>query len=81
MSSALLVLGSCATTSADVDDAVAAANAALDGPWGTMPVEERSALLHAVANEVDRRFDDFLAADTLYELEVLALEADRAVGL
>lgn len=52
-------------TSADVDDAVGAANAALDGPWGTMPVEERSALLHAVADEVDRRFDDFLAAEML----------------
>ncbi len=48
---------------ADVDAAVAAAKAALAGPWGTMPIAERSALLNAVADEIDRRFDDFLAAE------------------
>lgn len=47
----------------DVDAAVTAAKAALHGPWGTMPVDERSALMHAVADEIDRRFDDFLAAE------------------
>lgn len=47
----------------EVDAAVAAARAALRGPWGTMPVGERVALLEAVADEITRRFDDFLAAE------------------
>ncbi len=47
----------------DVDAAVTAARAALDGPWGTMPVAARCALLHKVADEINRRFDDFLAAE------------------
>jgi aminomuconate-semialdehyde/2-hydroxymuconate-6-semialdehyde dehydrogenase len=47
----------------DVDAAVKAARAALGGAWGSMPINERSAMLHAVADEIDRRFDDFLAAE------------------
>jgi aminomuconate-semialdehyde/2-hydroxymuconate-6-semialdehyde dehydrogenase len=47
----------------EVDAAVAAARAALAGPWGTMPVNDRVALLEAVAEEIMRRFDDFLAAE------------------
>src|SRR5919202_5767689 len=35
---------------ADVDRAVAAARAALDGPWGKTPGTERSRLLHALAD-------------------------------
>src|SRR5207248_6784417 len=35
---------------ADVDRAVAAARAALDGPWGKTPPNERSRLLHALAD-------------------------------
>src|SRR6476646_1409014 len=37
---------------ADVDRAVAAARAALDGPWGKMPGTERSRLLHALADAI-----------------------------
>ena len=37
---------------ADVDRAVAAARAALDGPWGKTPGTERSRLLHALADAV-----------------------------
>ena len=48
---------------ADVDAAVRAAKAALSGPWGSMALEARSAMLHAVAAEVQRRFDDFLQAE------------------
>ncbi|HZX28704.1 MAG TPA: 2-hydroxymuconic semialdehyde dehydrogenase, partial [Telluria sp.] len=48
---------------AEVDAAVAAARAALNGPWGRMPVAERADLLHAVANEINCRFDDFLEAE------------------
>ena len=49
----------------EVDAAVAAARAALTGPWGRLQQAERSALLHAVADEINRRFDDFLEAEIL----------------
>jgi aminomuconate-semialdehyde/2-hydroxymuconate-6-semialdehyde dehydrogenase len=48
---------------AEVDAAVAAARAALSGPWGDLPVNERVAMLDAVAQEINNRFDDFLAAE------------------
>jgi aminomuconate-semialdehyde/2-hydroxymuconate-6-semialdehyde dehydrogenase len=48
---------------ADVDAAVSAARAALRGPWGTMDVSRRAELLYAVADEITRRFDDFLIAE------------------
>ncbi|HRN75371.1 2-hydroxymuconic semialdehyde dehydrogenase [Ottowia sp.] len=47
----------------EVDAAVAAAKAALKGEWGRMSVTERVKLLDAVANEINRRFDDFLQAE------------------
>ncbi len=47
----------------EVDAAVAAARAALEGPWGRMPVTQRVELLYKVADEINRRFDDFLAAE------------------
>jgi acyl-CoA reductase-like NAD-dependent aldehyde dehydrogenase len=37
---------------ADVDRAVEAARAALDGPWGKTPPTERSRLLHALADAI-----------------------------
>lgn len=49
----------------EVDAAVAAARAALTGPWGRLQQAERSALLHGVADEINRRFDDFLEAEIL----------------
>ncbi|MDF1802080.1 2-hydroxymuconic semialdehyde dehydrogenase [Thalassovita sp.] len=49
----------------EIDAAVAAARAALHGPWGRMPQAERSDLLHAVADEINRRFDEFLEAEIL----------------
>ena len=48
---------------AEVDAAVQAAHAALEGPWGKMSVTERTDLLAAVADEINRRFDDFIAAE------------------
>ena len=48
---------------ADVDAAVRAARQALDGDWGRMPTAERCDLLHKVADEIIRRFDDFLEAE------------------
>lgn len=50
-------------TAADVDAAVRAAEQALHGPWGTMPVTERLALLRKVADGIEARFDEFLAAE------------------
>src|SRR3546814_888659 len=49
--------------SADVADAVAAARAALGGPWGKMTTAERVKLIVAVADEIDRRSEDFLDAE------------------
>jgi len=48
---------------AEVDAAVAAARAALDGEWGRMPTARRLDLLYAVADEISRRFDDFVQAE------------------
>lgn len=47
----------------EVDDAVRAARAALLGPWGKMSVAARVEMLYAVADEIERRFDDFAAAE------------------
>ncbi|QDG51592.1 2-hydroxymuconic semialdehyde dehydrogenase [Persicimonas caeni] len=47
----------------EVDRAVAAAQRALEGPWGTMPRLERLDLLEKVAEGIEARFDDFLAAE------------------
>jgi aminomuconate-semialdehyde/2-hydroxymuconate-6-semialdehyde dehydrogenase len=49
----------------EVNAAVEAAHAALHGPWGKMSVVERTDLLAAVADEINNRFDDFLAAECL----------------
>lgn len=49
----------------DVSDAVAAAKQALEGPWGKMPSAQRLELLGKLAQEIDRRFDDFLQAECL----------------
>jgi len=46
-----------------VDEAVRAARAALKGPWGRMPLQERVELLRKIAAGVERRFEDFLAAE------------------
>jgi len=47
----------------EVDAAVAAARKALHGDWGRMTVAKRTEMLHAVADEINRRFDDFLQAE------------------
>jgi aminomuconate-semialdehyde/2-hydroxymuconate-6-semialdehyde dehydrogenase len=49
--------------SAEVDAAVEAAKGALRGPWSRMGIESRADLLHKVAAEMSRRFDDFVAAE------------------
>ncbi len=47
----------------EVDAAVKAARAALNGPWGSFKVQDRVELLHAIADGINRRFDEFLAAE------------------
>jgi aminomuconate-semialdehyde/2-hydroxymuconate-6-semialdehyde dehydrogenase len=47
----------------EVDAAVAAARTALNGPWGRMSVAERVEKLYAVADGINRRFEEFLAAE------------------
>ncbi|QKJ26242.1 2-hydroxymuconic semialdehyde dehydrogenase [Aliarcobacter cibarius] len=49
----------------EVNAAVAAAKAALTGEWGQMKLNDRVALMYEVANEINRRFDDFLEAESL----------------
>ena len=48
---------------ADVDQAVMAARQALHGEWGALAMEQRVDLLYGVANEITRRFEDFVAAE------------------
>lgn len=46
-----------------VNEAVQGARRALDGEWGQTHVEDRARYLHKVADLIERRFDDFLAAE------------------
>ena len=46
-----------------VDAAVQAARAALKGPWGRMPLQERVDMLRGIAEGIEKRFDDFVAAE------------------
>lgn len=48
-----------------VDAAVAAARAALSGPWGKLTVAERADMVRGIAAGVRKRFDDFLEAEVL----------------
>ena len=50
-------------SAADVDRAVRAARAALSGPWGRMPTAARIALIRAIADGIEQRFDAFLQAE------------------
>ncbi|WP_027660436.1 2-hydroxymuconic semialdehyde dehydrogenase [Salinispora fenicalii] len=52
-----------AADQAGVDDAVAAARAALRGPWGQLGERERAEVLLRVADELERRFDDLVTAE------------------
>ena len=46
-----------------VNAAVAAARAALTGPWSRMTVAERVEKLYALADGINKRFEEFLAAE------------------
>jgi aminomuconate-semialdehyde/2-hydroxymuconate-6-semialdehyde dehydrogenase len=47
----------------EVDAAVQAARSALAGPWGKMDIAKRAEMLYAVADEINRRFDEFVEAE------------------
>lgn len=47
----------------EVNAAVKAAQAALKGPWGKMSTAERAEILHRVADGINARFEEFLAAE------------------
>lgn len=49
----------------EVDAAVRAAKAALTGPWGKLTQAQRIELLNKVADRINERFDEFLAAECL----------------
>jgi aminomuconate-semialdehyde/2-hydroxymuconate-6-semialdehyde dehydrogenase len=53
----------CEASSETVDAAVIAARAALRGPWGRMSEQERAVVLRRVADGLERRFDDLVAAE------------------
>ena len=63
-----------------VDRAVVAARAAFDGPWGRMTVAERARLLRGVADAIDRRADELVAAEVgdTGKPEALARDLDVA---
>lgn len=46
-----------------VDAAVRAARRAMDGAWGRSTVPERAALMRRVADRIEDRFEDFVAAE------------------
>ncbi|QFU23613.1 2-hydroxymuconic semialdehyde dehydrogenase [Shewanella sp. YLB-09] len=46
-----------------VDRAVASGRAALEGEWGKMTLAKRCELLHNVADGIEARFDEFVAAE------------------
>ncbi len=46
-----------------VDRAVTAARRALDGPWGATTVAQRTSLLRKVADRIEDRYEEFVAAE------------------
>ncbi len=46
-----------------VNEAVAAARAAVRGPWGRTTEQERATVLRRIADELERRFDDLVTAE------------------
>jgi aminomuconate-semialdehyde/2-hydroxymuconate-6-semialdehyde dehydrogenase len=67
-----------------VDRAVRAARAALDGAWGASTVGRRTALLRRVADRIEERFEEFVAAESADTGKPLAqareLDVARAVA-
>ena len=58
-----LIAEVCEADASTVDRAVRAAQAALKGPWGRLSVQERTAVLHKVADGIQARFEEFVEAE------------------
>jgi aminomuconate-semialdehyde/2-hydroxymuconate-6-semialdehyde dehydrogenase len=58
-----LVADVCEADAMVVDTAVNAAKAALSGPWAQFDVHQRAAILHKIADGIQARFDEFVAAE------------------
>ncbi|MGY1725150.1 2-hydroxymuconic semialdehyde dehydrogenase [Blastococcus sp. KM273129] len=69
---------------ATVDRAVAAARRALAGPWGRLGVTARATLLRRVADRIEERFEEFVAAEVADTgkpvTQARALDVARAVA-
>lgn len=63
----------CEADRALVDRAVDAARRAVQGPWRRLPMAERAALLHKIADGIERRFEEFVAAEVADTGKPLAL--------
>jgi len=55
-----------------VDRAVQAARTALKGPWARLTMQERCGLLRKVADRIEQRFEEFLAAEIADSGKMLA---------
>src|SRR6185369_14347803 len=55
-----------AAASRDIDDAVAAARAALSGPWASMSARDRGRVLAKIAQRILERADEFARLETLH---------------
>lgn len=53
----------CEATENDVAEAVKAARAALNGPWGKISIAERADWLYRLAAGIEKRFEDFVLAE------------------
>lgn len=54
-----------AAKATDIDRAVKAARAALEGPWGTMPLAERAAIIRRIATLIAERAEDIGQLESL----------------
>ncbi|QIX26112.1 2-hydroxymuconic semialdehyde dehydrogenase [Nocardioides sp. JQ2195] len=63
-----------------VDAAVRAARSAVDGAWGRTRVADRVALMRRVADRIDERFEDFVAAEVRDTGKPLALVRELDVA-
>lgn len=67
-------------TAADIDAAVATAQAALEGPWGKMRPHEREACLHRLADLIERHAAELSEIETLCSGRLLANTKGIDVG-
>lgn len=65
---------------ADVDDAVAAARAAFEGPWRRMKPKERARLLYDMARAIEREADAFAGLETRDSGKPLQLSLKETLG-